>query len=366
MPGNIFIMNDLFKSIGQHFNLEGDLISYERITNGNVNATYKVSFRKDNQINDYLFQKINVVAFHRPEEIMQNIDQVTSHIHEHFPNDQTLIFHSGNDAKNFCYDDDGSFWRVMNYVDSITYNSCDDNQIIQSVGQAFGHFAMQLSDFDGSTLFETIPDFHNTEKRLSNFFDDVKEYSGKRTAEIAEEIAYIDKMKDIASELSRKYTAKEFPVRVTHNDTKCNNVLFDKNTFKPIVVIDYDTIMPGMPMYDFGDAVRSIANNVLEDEEDLSKVYLDKEKFKAFCKGYFGETKSSLTAKEIESMALGAYSVTVELASRFLADYVKGDVYFHIDFPKQNLNRGRCQLALAKSMYDNLEEMNSIIKECCK
>ncbi len=358
-------MNELFKSIGANFNLDGELNSYERITNGNVNATYKVSFRKDNQINDYLFQKINVVAFHRPEEIMQNIDQVTSHIHEHFPDDQTLIFYSGNDGKNFCYDDDGSFWRVMNYVDSITYNSCDDNDIIKSVGEAFGHFAMQLSDFDGSTLFETIPDFHNTEKRLQTFLDDTKEYSGKRTKEISDEIEYIEKVKDLASSLSHKYNNGDLPVRVTHNDTKCNNVLFDKKTLKPIVVIDYDTIMPGMTIYDFGDAVRSIANNVLEDEEDLDKVYLDKEKFKAFSKGYFSEIKESLTTEEIENMALGAFSITVELASRFLDDYIKGDVYFHIDYPKQNLNRGRCQLKLAKDMYDNLEDMNKIIKEFC-
>lgn len=359
-------MNELFKTIGSNFNLDGELISYERITNGNVNATYKVSFRNDNQITDYLFQKINIVAFHRPEEIMQNIEQVTTHIHEHFPDDDTLIFYSGADGKNFCYDEDGSFWRVMNYVDSITYNSCDDNEIIKSVGEAFGHFAMQLSDFDGSTLYETIPDFHNTEKRLQTFLDDVKEYSGMRTTEIVEEIAYIEEIKELASMLSHKYNSGELPVRVTHNDTKCNNVLFDKKTFKPIVVIDYDTIMPGMAIYDFGDAVRSIANNILEDEEDLSKVYLDIEKFKAFCHGYLGETKSSLTLEEIDNMALGAFSITIELASRFLDDYIKGDVYFHIDYPKQNLNRGRCQLKLAKSIYENLEEMNQIIKEYCR
>ncbi len=359
-------MNELFKSIGKNFNLNGELISYERITNGNVNSTYKVSFRNDNQIDDYLFQKINVVAFHRPEEIMQNIDQVTSHIHEHFPEDETLIFYSGEDKKNYYYDEDDSFWRVMNYVDSITYNTCDDNEIIKSVGEAFGHFAMQLSDFDGSTLFETIPDFHNTEKRLQTFLDDVKEYAGKRTNEIAHEISYIEEVKDLATLLSHKYNNNELPVRVTHNDTKCNNVLFDKKTFKPIVVIDYDTIMPGMTIYDFGDAVRSIANNILEDEEDLSKVFLDIEKFKAFSDGYFSETKNTLTNEEIESMALGAFSITIELASRFLDDYIKGDVYFHIDYPKQNLNRGRCQLALAKDMLTHIDEMNDIIKEMCK
>jgi len=357
-------MDNILKTIGTDFSLPGEMVSYNIITNGNVNTTYKVSFKEDSKVTDYIFQKINTIAFHHPEEIMENIERVTEHINTYFPEEETLLFYSGDDGRNFCYDESGNFWRVMNYVDSVTFNSCDDMKVVESVGKAFGHFAMQLSDFDGDLLHETIPDFHNTEKRLDTFFEDSVNYPGERLTEIKAELEYISEIRDTACELSRSYNAHRIPVRVTHNDTKCNNVLFDRETLKPLVVIDYDTIMPGMAIYDFGDAVRSIANNSAEGETDLSKVYVDMEKFTAFSKGYFSQVKHSLTREEIESMALGAFSITVELASRFLDDYIKGDVYFNIAYPKHNLDRGRCQLALAKDMYNHLEEMQEIINTC--
>ncbi|MCQ2512337.1 MAG: aminoglycoside phosphotransferase family protein [Lachnospiraceae bacterium] len=361
-------MDKTLRTIGTIFCLPGEMDHFEIITNGNVNTTYKVSYKTDAGRTDYIFQKINTVAFHHPEEIMENIDRVTRHINEYFPDDNTLLFYRDSNGRNYCYDENGNFWRVMNYVDSITFNSCDNLDVVESVGQAFGHFAMQLSDFDGDLLYETIPDFHNTEKRLSTLFEDTENenYKGERLDEIAEDLAYISKVRKLASDLSIKYNARQLPVRVTHNDTKCNNVLFDKETLQPLVVIDYDTIMPGMAIYDFGDAVRSIANNSSEGETDLSKVYLDKEKFTAFSKGYFSQVKDSLTKEEIENMALGAFSITIELASRFLDDYIKGDVYFNVAYPKHNLDRGRCQLALAKDMYDNLDVMKAIIEEMCK
>lgn len=359
-------MDKLLKTIGAHFNLPGEMESFEIITNGNVNTTYKVSYKTENGKADYIFQKINTVAFHHPEEIMKNIDRVTRHIHTYYPKDNVLLFYSDETGTNYCYDESGDFWRVMNYVDSITFNYCDNLDVVESVGKAFGHFAMQLSDFDGGLLYETIPDFHNTVKRLDTFFADAEKYPGERLDEITEELEYIAKVRGIASDLSIKYNEHRIPVRVTHNDTKCNNVLFDKDTLQPLVVIDYDTIMPGMAIYDFGDAVRSIANHASEGETDLSKVYLDKEKFTAFSKGYFSQVKDSLTNEEIEGMALGAFSITVELASRFLDDYIQGDVYFNVAYPKHNLDRGRCQLALAKDMYNNLDEMKKIIHELCK
>lgn len=359
-------MNNNFKLIGEHFALPGEIISCNTIKNGNVNSTFKITYDFSGKKIDYIFQKVNTIAFHHPEEIMMNIDRVTRHIHDYYPEDRTLIFYSGSDGRNYYYDENGYFWRVMNYVDSITYNSCDDPAIIESVGNAFGHFAIQLSDFDGSLLYETIPDFHNTEKRLDTFFADIEKCTTDRAEEIKDEIEYISSVRELATELSRKFNNHLLPVRVTHNDTKCNNVLFDKETLKPIVIIDYDTIMPGMTVYDFGDAVRSIANNSCEDETELCKVYLDMDKFRAFSKGYFSQVKSGITREEINNMALGAFSITVELASRFLDDYINGDVYFNIKYPKHNLDRGRCQLALAKDMLNNMDEMSAIINALCE
>jgi len=356
-------MYDMLKSIGDIFDLPGNLYACELITNGNVNSTYKATYMNGNDSCSYIFQKINTVAFKHPEEIMLNIDRVTCHIHDKYPNEQTLIFYSTVDGNNFCYDKSGNFWRVMNYVDSITYNSCEDPEIIALVGQAFGHFTVQLSDFDGSVLYETIPNLHNTKKRLDQLFEDVKLNPKRRVKEVSKELEYISSVREIASKLSQMFYDHELPIRVTHNDTKCNNVLFDRITKKPLVVIDYDTIMPGMAIYDFGDAVRFIANTAAEDEPDISKVHFDENKFKAFCKGYLGEVGHVLTKDEINNIGLATFSITIELASRFLDDYIMGDVYFNTNYPEHNLVRTRCQLALAKDIYKKMDKLNEIVHE---
>ena len=357
-------MFETIKLIGEKFRLQGELYSYSVITVGNINSTYKVTYAVgDNKYKAYLFQRINTHVFKNPVEIMKNIDQVTSYIREKYPEQLALHFHHTEDGVNYFISDEDSFWRVMNYVDSLTLDTTDDLAVIEATGKAFGNFQAQLADFDGSVLYETIPDFHNTRKRLDTLFEDVKKDPCNRVHEVPDEIAYLSFVSDKAAELSVRFAKGELPRRVTHNDTKANNVLFDKVTKEPLVVIDLDTIMPGMSMYDFGDAVRFIANTSAEDEPDTSKVFFDTGKLRAFAKGFIRETKDLLTEAELQSLVKASFSITVEQASRFLDDYLTGDHYFRYEYPKHNLVRARCQLQLAKDIEKKWSELEWIIQD---
>ena len=356
-------MFETLKIVGEKFRLPGELYSYHVIAMGNINSTYKVTYTNEKTFKSYLFQKVNTNVFKSPVEIMENIDHVTSFIRAKYPDQITLHFHHTNEGTNYYIDGDDAFWRVINYVDSVTFNASDDLRVIEATGKAFGNFQTQLSDFDGSILHETIPDFHNTKKRLDTLFDDVEMDECGRVREVAEEIAYIDSVREQAAELSVRFENGEIPKRVTHNDTKCNNVMFDSVTKEPIVVIDLDTIMPGMSMYDFADAVRFIANTAVEDEPDTSKVFFDTAKFRAFANGFIGATKDSLTEIEIENLVKATFSITIELASRFLDDYITGDKYFRCEYPKHNLVRTRCQLQLAKDIARKTDELEWIIRD---
>ena len=361
------MMFEKLMEVGKQFRLKGQFYAYDTIKNGNINSTYKVTYKEDDgSLKSYIIQKINTSVFHNPEDIMENIDHVTEHIREHYPDEISLHFHHTADGKNYMYDEDGSFWRVMNYVDSITFDSCDDLAIISATGEAFGHFQMQLADFDGSILHETIPEFHNTHNRLDKLFDDVAANKLGRNESCEAEIEYISAVRYKAGQLSERYSNGDFPVRVTHNDTKANNVLFDRITKRPLVVIDLDTVMPGMAMYDFGDAVRFICNTAAEDEPDVRRVYFDTSKFRAFCKGYLGAVHGALTKDELDSLVLATFSITIELASRFLDDYLTGDKYFKVNYPGHNLIRTRTQIQLAKDIMRKHEELEWIVEETIK
>ena len=356
-------MFEIIKLVGEKFRLQGELYSYNVIAMGNINSTYKVTYSRGKEYKSYLFQKVNTNVFRSPVEIMENIDHVTSFIRTKYPDQITLHFHHTAEGTNYFIDEENHFWRVINYVDSVTFNSSDDLNVIEATGKAFGDFQTQLSDFDGSVLYETIPDFHNTKKRLDTLFAHVETDEYGRVEKVAEEIEYIRSVSDYASDLSVRFESGEIPKRVTHNDTKCNNVLFDRVTKEPIVVIDLDTIMPGMSMYDFGDAVRFIANTAVEDESDLSRVFFDTAKFRAFTKGFIGATKDSLTKVEIDNLVKATFSITIELASRFLDDYITGDKYFRCEYPKHNLVRTRYQLQLAKDIARKKDELEWIVRD---
>ena len=357
-------MFNTLKEIGQKFRLPGEIYSYRVITMGNINSTYRATYmNEDKTLKSYLFQKINTHVFKSPVEIMENIDKVTTFIREKYPNQITLHFHHTDEGLNYYICDEDSFWRVINYVESVTFDNTEDLKVIEATGKAFGEFQTQLSDFDGALLYETIPDFHNTKKRLDTLFGHVEEDPCNRVESVKAELDYIASVREKAAELSVQFANGEIPKRVTHNDTKCNNVLFDKKTKEPIVVIDLDTIMPGMSMYDFADAVRFIANTSVEDEPDISKVFFDTGKFRAFAKGFIGATHTSLETVEISNLVKAAFSITIELAARFLDDYITGDKYFKCRYPKHNLVRTRCQLELAKDIERKWEELEWIVRD---
>ncbi len=361
MQNNIETVEKLAE-VGNHFRLKGEISSWELVTCGNINTTYNVSYKNPDK--KYIFQKVNTYVFKQPREIMRNIDLVTEHIRSKNGKIRaSLHFHHTENRDNFWFDEDGGFWRVMNLVDSITFQSSTDPKVLYMAGKAFGDFQMQLSDFDASLLFETIPDFHNTKKRLEKFFENVERDEFGRVKEVQAEIEYIRTQKEHASRLTEMLESGQIPLRVTHNDTKINNVLFDRETLEPVVVIDLDTVMPGLPAHDFGDAVRFAANTAAEDEPDVSKVSLDLGLYRAFAEGFVGSTASALSSAELDSLALGAFTITVELALRFLDDYITGDKYFKTNYEGHNLVRCRCQLALARDMEKKFDEMNKIVRE---
>ena len=353
--------------VGEAFRIPGPFFSYEEIKMGNVNHTYKVNYIRDDgsgmaKIKSYLVQRVNTYAFQRPLELMANIDKVTEYIHAKYPHVKCLHFHHTAERNNYLMDEDG-FWRLSNYVPSVTFNSCEDLEIVRSAGQAFGDFQMMLSEFDASSLYYTIPDFHNTRKRYEKLKADMAEDPCGRVAEVREELDWLLSVEDEACKLTDLYEAGELPLRVTHNDTKINNVLFDEESLKPLVVIDLDTVMPGLVGHDFGDAIRFAANFVEEDSPEAEKAGLNLNIYWAFVEGFLKETAPTLTEAEAETLGNSCFTLACELSTRFLDDYITGDKYFKIKDPKHNLTRTRCQIALAKDMRKKMDAMNAIVRD---
>ena len=359
-------MLDKLRHVCQAFRIEGELVSYEEIKVGNVNRTYKVNFvNPDGREKSYIVQAVNTYVFKNPVGVMENIDRVTEHIRAKKADQVALHFHHTAEGKTYVFDKDG-FWRLFNYIVSDTYNSTTDLEVIKNAGEAFGEFQMHLSDFDASELFETIPAFHDTCKRYEKMMEDVAADPCGKVAEVQEEIDWLVSVKDLACKMTEMYRAGDLPLRVTHNDTKINNVLFDKNDKSALVVIDLDTVMPGLVGNDFGDAIRFAANFVEEDCPEYEKAGVNMYVFAAFADGFLSRTAKTLTEKEIKTLALSCFALTTELATRFLDDYILGSPYFKTNYPEHNLVRTRCQIALAKDMLVKMDEMEKIVEECVR
>jgi len=346
------------------FKIEDEFLGYETIQMGNVNKTYKVNFLlPGGEPKSFLVQNVNTYAFRQPVGLMQNIDLVTEHIRAKKPGQVALHFHHTYDRKTYVVDGD-NFWRMTNYIPSVTYNTVRDPQILRNAGCAFGEFQNDLADFDSSLLMETIPNFHNTRDRYAKLMAAVEANAAGRLPEVQEELNWLMEVQDLACKLTDMQQAGELPLRVTHNDTKINNVLFHPETKEAMVVIDLDTVMPGVIGHDFGDAIRFAANFVEEDCPDYDKVGVDLEVFRAFAEGFLEKTAGTLTPNELDTMALSCFALTAELAVRFLDDYIQGDPYFKINYPEHNLVRTRCQIALAKDMLAKMPQMDKIVRDC--
>ena len=359
-------MDEKLKEVCTAFRLPGTYLGYESIQVGIVNRTYKVNFRLDDgKEKSFLVQNVNTYAFRNPIGLMNNIDLVTEHIRAKCPQKLSLHFHHTADRKTYLVDG-SNFWRVMNYVPSATYSATKDPMILRNAGKAFGEFQNQLADFDIRLLVETIPGFHDTRRRYESLDEAIARDAVGRVEETQAEIGYLQSIRDLACTLTDLGREGRLPLRVTHNDTKINNVLFDEKTNEALVVIDLDTVMPGLMGHDFGDAIRFAANFVAEDCPDYDRVGIDLEVYRAFAQGFLEKTRDTMTSEERTTLATSCISLTAELAVRFLDDYLRGDLYFTTQYPEHNLVRTRNQIALCRDMVAHLDEMNEIVFRCAE
>ncbi|MBO4251925.1 MAG: aminoglycoside phosphotransferase family protein [Clostridia bacterium] len=338
------------------FLIEGKILSIKPFGEGHINLTFLVETDKKK----YILQRINDYVFSDVEGLMNNIYSVTAHLHK--KGVETLPIVLTKDGKTYIYDEEP--YRVYEYIDNTTtYQSIPNARIFENIGAAFGAFQNQLADYDATTLVEVIPDFHNTPKRFENLEKAISADVKHRARSCVEEIKFFFERKNTLSKVVDGLNDGSIPLRVTHNDTKINNILMDATTGEARAVIDLDTIMPGSLLYDFGDAVRFGANTAAEDERDLTKIGFDLELFKAYAKGFCGALKGSMTEKEKELLPYSVYLLTIEVAIRFLTDYLMGDVYFRIDYEDHNLIRAKSQIQFVKEIEKNMEKMSQIVKE---
>lgn len=357
-----------FNLILKRFGIKGDFRGYRTLTNGNINSTFELTVF-DKEIKTFVLQKINKYVFKQPENVMYNIIKITDYMRDMYNGEESVdrmvlrFFKDIETGEPFFVDDNNDYWRCYSFIDnSVTYDICVNEDLIFEAGKAFGKFQKMLNNFDASTLFETVPNFHNTVKRFTDLIHSVIDDDKSRVRSVKNELIYLIDNRAEAEKLCSMLNKNEIPLRVTHNDTKCNNVLFDVDSGKSLAVIDLDTVMPGVMAFDFGDAVRSVCSLTGEDETDLSKVCFDLNRFDAFSKGFLSEIKDSLTYSEINSLIFSPYAITCELASRFLEDYLRGDKYFKINYPEHNFDRAKCQIALAKDIKKKEEKITEIIK----
>lgn len=362
------LYNDIKQAIRQ-FNFEGKYLSAEELRSGNINSTYKLIFAKaDGTRIGYILQKINTVVFKDPDGVMENIINVIDHIDKKLVakgenTDRRLLhFITTKSGGYMCKDTNGYFWRAYLFVDGVTaHNSISEPNLFYEAGRGFGEFQKNLFDFPAEKLHETIPDFHNTKRRFYAFVAAIAEDKAGRVRDLEPEIDFLFERRKMMSEVVDKIDSGILPVRVTHNDTKLNNVLIDDATGKAVCVIDLDTVMPGSSLYDYGDAIRFGASTAAEDEPDVSKITVDMELFKLFTKGFVEEVASALTKEEIHYLPLGAKVMTCELALRFLTDYINGDEYFKINSPDHNLVRARAQMKLLTEIEKKYDEMTEYV-----
>ena len=340
------------------FRLDGSPVACESFGHGHINLTVKI--RTDTGA-EYVLQKINQYVFKDPRSVMNNAGAVTDFIRCKVDDPRlALHFRTTRDGE-FCYrDEQGDYWRMYDFVGGVCLDAPECEQDFYQSALAFGRFQDLLSDFPAETLTETIPNFHNTVDRFRQLRQSVQDDAAGRADAVRQDIDFLLQREEEGSMLQRLRERGELPLRVTHNDTKLNNVLLDRDTRKSLCVLDLDTVMPGLSLYDFGDSIRFGAATAAEDEKDLDKMELDLHLFEVYTRGYL-EAAVSLTDREVELLPMGALTITLEQATRFLKDYLDGDRYFRISYPDHNLVRARTQMKLVWDMERKLDEMNRIV-----
>ncbi len=356
------------ESAGEAFAFAAKPVSYHRCDTGHINNTYFVYCGKDSP--GMILQMVNTDIFKNPDQLMANIKGICGHLTK-------KIVACGGDPKRECrqplatvngtdyyIDPDGNYWRAFLEIDNVTsYDTPDSPELFYKAAVAFGHFFNLLADYPANTLYETIPNFHNSVSRMNDFKAAVETDKLGRAAEVRSEIEFALSKAPMCSYIIDRIADGRVKLCVTHNDTKLNNVLMDRDTGEGVCIIDLDTVMPGSVLFDFGDAIRFGASTAKEDETDLSKVSVDLNMYETFLKGFVGELKDSITEEEILDLPMGAYLMTLETGIRFLGDYLNGDVYFHTTYPGHNRDRARNQLKLIADMDEKLPQMIEIAKK---
>lgn len=350
------------------FVIEGKPVSCEHYGSGHINDTFLLICKEGIAEKKYILQRMNHEIFKNPVELVENIAGVTKHLRKKIEiaggdvTRETLNMLETKKGDLYYKDSIGCYWRLYDFIDDATcYDLADTTELFYQSGVAFGTFQGLLADYDAKKLHETIVDFHNTAVRYQNFLAAVKADKMGRAASVQEEINFVIKRKSDTEVCNTLIKNGDLPLRVTHNDTKLNNVMLDNTTGKGICVLDLDTVMPGLNMNDFGDSIRFGASTATEDETDLSKVWMSLELFEAYTKGFLSACGKQLTKKEIDMLPFGAKIMTLECGMRFLTDYLEGDVYFKIHRENHNLDRCRTQFKLVADMESKWEDMGKIV-----
>ena len=358
-------MDTLLINVLNQFQLDAPAVSCERYGCGHINVTYLVVTESGRR---YILQKISNRAFPDVEGLQENISAVTRHLHTQIDNPYgALTLIPTVDGKTYLHVEENSDWRIYDFIEgSICLQAPETPEDFYQSAIAFGTFQQQLAGFPAETLHETIKNFHNTPDRFRIFKEVLAKDVMGRAKECQAEIDFVLAHEEIGAQLTTMLKEGKLPLRVTHNDTKLNNVMLSEDTRTPLCVIDLDTTMPGLSIYDFGDSIRFGANHSAEDEKDLSKVNFDIELYQRYTRGFLEGAKGGLTQAELDYLPWGAKLMTLECGIRFLTDYLDGDHYFHIRYLEQNLDRTRTQFKLVADMEAQWEEMHNIVKEIAK
>ena len=363
-------MADIRPEVIESFQFQGTYTEGIPYGSGHINDTFCVTFEENGIPRRYILQRMNKTIFLNPEELMENVTGVTKWLRKKIlekggnPERETLNLVPTKEGNNFFVDQTGNYWRAYIFIEgAATYDMVQNKEDFYQSAVAFGHFQGLLADYPAQTLHETIVNFHNTIDRFAKFKKAVEEDVMGRAKDVQEEIQFVLDREALAHTLCDMQAEGKLPLRVTHNDTKLNNIMIDDETRKAICVIDLDTVMPGLAVNDFGDSIRFGASTAEEDEKDLSKVSCSMELFELYTKGFIEGCQGSLTDTELEMLPIGAMTMTYECGMRFLTDYLEGDHYFKVHRDGHNLDRARTQFTLVKDMETKLETMNAIVKK---
>ncbi|MFT6793571.1 MAG: thiamine kinase-like enzyme [Rubritalea sp.] len=364
---------EMIKAISHEFAIAGEFLEGLEIDSGHINSTYLVVYEEPNgKQAKYILQRINEYVFKDPLMVMKNVEVVTRHINwkvlrvKKDLGGQTLNIYPARGGRSFAYGKNGGVWRCYNYIENChTYDVVENSRQAYQAAKAFGSFQDLVSDLPVEEVAETIPDFHNTPKRYARLMEVIAADPKGRLKNVAVEVSFIKQREELCKHLVELAEQGKLPVRVTHNDTKLNNVMMDSETDEAVCVIDLDTVMPGLSLYDFGDLVRTATSPAEEDEKDLSKVEMRMSMFEALAEGYI-DGCDCLTPLEIENLVIGGKLMTLEVGIRFLTDYLEGDQYFKTEYDDHNLVRSRTQLKLVECIEQKEEEMNKFVSRVAK